>query len=133
MVKKKCLKQLQLLQTKCLKCISPDITKYLSVSNVITLENIKFGWKVINKELPPNLLKSATTDHKGSTLNKVHRYSTRNKTTPNMPFVRIPSYSKSIYCTGLHCYNELPKQIKEITNFKTFVAKGKQHILGTNG
>ena len=89
--------KLENVQNKCIKCISsPD--KFLTVTDMIAVENLKLGWKLRNKCLPQKLLECATTDYMGKTLNKKHGYQTRNKTTPNMPLVRGSLYSKHFLC-----------------------------------
>ena len=131
MISKAELKKLEKLQKNCINCINSS-ENILTVTGMISIENLKFSWKLKNKCLPPELLKSATTDHMGKTLNKNHNYHTRNKTTPNIPLVRNSRYGNSIFCAGIRCFNDLLPTLKDETNYKTYVSKCKQYVSGLN-
>ena len=125
------MKKLEILQRKCTNCINSS-ENFLTVTGMISIKNLKFGWKLKNKCLPPELLKSTNTNHMGKTLNKNHNYPTQNKTTPNMPLVRSYLYGKSIFCAGIQCFNDLSAVLKDETNYKTYVSKCKHHVSGLN-
>ena len=61
--------------------------KFLTLKQLIKLENYKFGYKLIHGLLPKKILKCANTDHRGKSLSKTHSYNTRNKLVPNLPKV----------------------------------------------
>ena len=89
------------IQTKCLKCIQTNHTRFLCVKKIIDLEILKFGWKVINNALPLSLQKCALTCAYGSSLVKKHGYHTRNKALPIIPRVKKKQYKSSIFCKGI--------------------------------
>ena len=93
------------------------------------MENVKFGFKVQNKELPHKIEECAITDHKGNALSKGHRYNTRNKSLPNVPKAKNAKYLSSIFCQGSIEYCKLPYDIKKIRNYKLFTHKCKTMLL----
>ena len=60
----------------CISCIQ-STDKFLTLDDMIKLENFKFGWKTVNKELPAELHRCATTNQMGLSLNKTHKYDTQ--------------------------------------------------------
>ena len=58
------------IQNKCLKCVQTNYDDFLSIKNIIDLEVLKFGWKVINHALPVSLQKCVLTCADGSSLEK---------------------------------------------------------------
>ena len=82
--KKSDLVRLTRTQNKCVKLIDPALSlpriynkhKILKFTELIHLEEIKFGFKQINKLLPTKLQHIVDHDHCGHTLNKKHAYNT---------------------------------------------------------
>ena len=46
------IKKIKNIQKKCLHCIGIDISNFLDVHDIIKLEILKFGWKLVNNRLP---------------------------------------------------------------------------------
>ena len=104
------IKKLQKLQNKCIILIITkrmDLhrkfheLKILKVSEIIELELIKTGFKLIKCDLPANILIAMKTDHQQKSLQKTHPYSTRYKSTPNRPKVTGNKYLNSFLCKAL--------------------------------
>ena len=93
------LKKIKQVQHNCIKCIQ-STDKFLTLDDLVKLENFKFGWKTVNKDLPVELLRCATIDQMGLSLNKNYKYETRNKILPKMPVAKTKLYSSSIFVTG---------------------------------
>ena len=81
------LDRLQKLQNRCIQLnvkTSCKNLKNLDINDMITLENYKFGFKLVNNILPVNIVRCAMSDHDGKSLAKTHRYCTRNRNLPNV-------------------------------------------------
>ena len=50
------------------------------LKELLKIENCKFGYKLMNSSLPPRICELAATDQNGKSLNKLHPYNTRKKT-----------------------------------------------------
>ena len=84
------------------------------------------------KKATVNLAKLVRTDHKGSTLLKMHKYSTRFKTEPNLPATKSSKYHNSFLHQSIKVFSTLPTHMKNTTNLKAFVRAIKHlssHIL----
>ena len=103
----------------------------LNIDQIIKLEMAKFGWKLINNELPAPVQKCALNDHTGETSIKNHRYNTRNKVIPNLLKINNKSYRNSIFCKGIGYFSNLPSKLKTTKNLSNFINKVKKHLLGT--
>ena len=103
--------------------------KFLTLKQLIKLENYKFGYKLIHGLLPRKILKCALTDHSGKSLSKTHSYNTRNKLVPNLPKVKSSKYLKSIFCMGHKEYCLLDSGIKNSKHLSTFVKLCKRKLL----
>ena len=85
--------QIQHIQNKAVSCIDIDLSMeqiylkhgILPVPKMIHLELCKLGFKFINNMLPKPLTNALMTDHRYSSIEKVHRYETRNKCVPTCP------------------------------------------------
>ena len=120
------------LLSKCVKIIGGNQScNILNLASMITLENCKFGYRLINNLLPLNVSHCALTDHKGCSLVKKHSYRTRNKKVPNQPKVQCQKYNRSIFCTGYREFVHLNTDIKESKMLSTFVKLCKKKLLTT--
>ena len=54
--------------------------KIPNLNKLISLEQQKLGYRLVNKLLPENLENLLKTDHKGTHLDKKYKYNTRYKT-----------------------------------------------------
>ena len=114
---------------KCIKLIKNSPPTVLSLEKMITLENCKFGYKLVNKLLPKEIVACALTNHKGKPLQKQHTYNTRNRQIPNLPTVKCSRYLKSIYCMDYKEYVSLSYDIKTSKNLQSFARKCKSKLL----
>ena len=129
MINKKTIKKIQSVQKNCLNCFKTTATKNpLLLSDIIKQEVLKFGWKITLQELPIALQKCAITTAKGQSLEKRHRYETRNKRVPNIPIVKNSLYKHSVFCVGISSYGDLPNELKNIDSYKLFCKQLKQHL-----
>ena len=101
----------------------------LSVTELIKLENMKFGHKLLSNDLPTEISKCVKNDHKGNSLIKAHGYNTRNKDIPNIPPAKNYKYLSSIFCKGSTALMQLPDYIKSIRNYSCFVHACKKFLL----
>ena len=100
--------KLQNLQTKCLQLIQSNQTKsnpnshlgILTIEEMIRLENMKFGYKLVHQMLPQKIAETCDVDSRCQSLNKSHHYSTRNKSEPNLPRNINKLYRESFLCKG---------------------------------
>ena len=104
--------------------------KILNLRRLITVEQQKFAYRLINNLLPVNLLKLAKTDHKGITLRKTHVYNTRSKTEPNLPLTKSHLYHNSFLHQSIKAFSTLPLEIKNKTNLSVFSSSIK-HLINT--
>ena len=63
--------------TKCRKLIARNKDQHLlTLSSMISLENYKFGFKLLHGLLPAAVSECAMSDHRGKLLVKKHKYNT---------------------------------------------------------
>ena len=118
---------------KCLLLVNkkndPGVQKsetFLSVTNLIRLEHLKLGYRLLNKTLPPKIISLLTTDQNNKSLTKLHSYSTRNKGKMNLPNPKNNSYRKSfLYQTNKEIML-LPRKIITSPTLSTFVSSVKK-------
>ena len=132
--------KLQKFQNKCVKIIKPTKQKtlmtsqykdlgILKISDVITLENMKLGYKYTNKDLPVRILELLTYDQNKQTLQKTHQYSTRNKNLPKKPNSAYKKYTDNFLCTWVNEYTNLPIENKKSRNIKIFASRCRKLLL----
>ena len=96
-VNKQMLRKLQKLQNKCLSYLlhcrrinNKDYEKLeiLKINEIITLENLKFGYKYYHDHLSHEINKNVLHDQHGHSLRKTHHYNTRGKNNLTIPLVK---------------------------------------------
>ena len=140
MCKKIDLNHLQNAQDKCIKLLNPKQTKeeiynnnkILTISQLITLEEIKLGYKITNKLLPPNLQRLLSTDQYGRDLNKKHTHNTRKKKIPNLPHINTKTYGQSFLNKGISSYSSSSDLMRSKTSYHTLIACFKNGIMSQN-
>ena len=90
MISNEMLNRLQRIQSKCLKYINkgtcqPHELKLLSVKQLVQLEHAKLGYRLQNKLLPKKIIQIIATDSSNKSLEKTHKYHTRNKNKTESP------------------------------------------------
>ena len=131
------LKVLQTTQNQAIRLIEPrmqtgEIYKkhnILNLKQLTQLENFKIWKKLELGDLPTNLSSAMTLDHNENNLHKQHKYSTRNKSLPNLPNAHSQLYRKSLLFQGLRDYQLLPASIRSERKFHVFVKRCKSHLL----
>ena len=109
------IKKLQKLQNKCIMLINgqkPSNKNYkslriLKILELVKLENYKFGYKFVNKTLPPRILELTKHDHLGRNLVKSHSYNTRKKNLLNKPKANNKLYRSSVLYKGIGAIESL--------------------------
>ena len=137
MISSTSLNKLQRLQNTCVNLLGknqtiPDIytkLKIMRVEQLIKLENCKFAYKMYNKLLPIKVIKLATQDQSGKSLEKKHCYNTRQKNLLNAPKCSGKNYLASVLCKSIIEYRTLSLETRQTNNFKSFVIKCKKTIL----
>ena len=132
------IRQLQKLLNKAVQMIAgkkhittKDYSKLriLRVKQIITLENLKFTYKLNNNLLPNKIKECSLHDHKGTLLKKKHRYNTRHKSLPNAPKAQSQHYLNSIFCASIREFQTLKGETRKIPVFSKFVSECKNVIM----
>ena len=122
--------------TKCKKLISwktPPSKKLNqldipTISEMIKLANWKLGYKFYNQQLPKKIELLLNTDKQNGSLQKTHKYETRNKKLLNQPLVTTKNYQNSFLCETLKQYQTLPKELREIKPIQRFTKRCKEFL-----
>ena len=133
MASKEILNKIQRALNKCLTLVNkkndPGVQNketLMSVTNLIRLEHLKLGYRLLNKTLPPKIIALLTTDQSNKSLTKLHSYSTRNKGKMNLPNPKNNSYRKSfLYQTNKEIML-LPQKIIALPTLPAFVSSVKK-------
>ena len=133
MAKKWQINKLQKIQTKCLKLVlkSKQVwpnAGFLTINKLLELESAKLGYKLVNGLLPSPIASLIRTDQVGKTLNKTHRYGTRNKKLPNTPVSRTNLYKNSFLTNCVKSYSTFLVTTADSTNIHMFVRNCKQKL-----
>ena len=103
--------------------------KIPKIDQLIALENVKLWHKQQTNQLPSRLQTIMTEDHTYSTLNRGHKYPTRNKKVPKLLLAKSPQYQNSLFIKGLTKYQKLPLELRKINNCNQFNSKAKEFII----
>ena len=131
------LNKLQKIQNKCLKYLLPKenpITagkklNILNIRDMLKLVNLKFGYKLANKLLPPRIITICQEDSKKQTLLPKHQYNTRNRNTPNLPKDASKLYRDSFLCKGPHSILSIDIDTQNSRTLSIFSNKCKAILL----
>ena len=137
MVTKEILNKIQNVQNYCMTMIQPNqhvkITakkeKILNVSSLIRLEHAKLGYRMLHKSLPPKINIHLSTDQKRISLEKSHKYDTRNKNKPNLPKIKNKIYRNSFLYQSNKEIMLLPQKIIAQPTKSTFIKSVKKLLL----
>ena len=92
------------------------------------MENCKFGFKLLHNELPLKIIESAKIDHHGKSLEKKHRYDTRNKRLLNKALAKNKNYKNCIIYKGTSDFETLKAETRAKPNLQSFVSASKAEI-----
>ena len=128
------LNKIRTIQNKCMKmlqagCQSQQMYKHLkllNLSQLINLENNKLAYKIYHKHLPSRMLDIINSDSHDKTLNKNHRYNTRNKKVPNLPKANSVMYHQSFLYRGVKSMSTLHPDILNSSNIKAMIRACKK-------
>ena len=128
------LAKIQKLQNKCIRqiCLKQNTAQslgILSIDKMIMLENMKFGYKLVHQMLPKRIAEICCEDSNNQSLNKTHKYGTRNKSVPNLPKKMNKLYRNSFLCKGPQSWLTLSVETREKYNLKSFIKKCKENLL----
>ena len=101
----------------------------LPIDCLIKQELCKLGRRYVNGDLPLPIMNTMTTNSMNKSLEKKHKYCTRNKNIPNNPKACTNTYQMSYLVTSLSEYQKLPLRIKEIRPDLSFKKILKKHLL----
>ena len=82
----------------------------LTLTQLITLENQKLGYKLYKDLLPAKMSVALKTDSNRMDLTKTHKYNTRQKSGVNLPVATNRLYHSSFLCQVLKAYGTLPQR-----------------------
>ena len=133
------LSKLQKVQNKCIELINGqtatlenfELLGILQLSDLIKLENCKFGFKLINGSLPEKITSLIVSDHTGKNLSKLHRYNTRHKNLLNKPKASSKAYPDCIIYKGTDALQSLKAETREKPNLQSFINSCKKDFLST--
>ena len=123
------LNRIQSLQNKCIDIISKDKNietsftklKIPKVKELIKLQEIKIGYRLINKQLPNKISQQLQCDSNNKSLTKTHSYNTRGKKIPNLPKVTRTSYINSYLYQSIRQFMLLPLTLQNMPNISSFI------------
>ena len=70
--------------------------------------------------------------HLFNTNNQIHSFHTRYKTNLHQPTANLTKYQKGVYYSGVKIFNNLPKEIKDLTNQTTLFRNSLKRFLLLN-
>ena len=131
------LNKLQKAQNKCVSLINgkrADLNNYkklsiLRIKELLELENCKFGYKLLHHELPIRIEELLNHDQFGHSLQKTHRYNTRNHLLLNKPLTKNKHYKNCIISKGTGALETLKVETKLKPNLLSFTKDCKKQIL----
>ena len=126
MVQLSLLAKLQRVQNRCLSfifnkpLINTDYTsnRILRMRDILWINNVKLGHKLLHSHLPAKILSLCTTDSNSKDLMRTHRYSTRNKNLKNLPKANTKNYYNRYLVKSI-------KPLKKIDNWHNYVQSCK--------
>ena len=98
----------------------------LKFTDMIQFEQCKMLYKLCHNLLPKKLMNNMTQDHHCQSIVKSHRYSTRSKTTPNLPMASGSKYRSSFLFKSIREYSALDISLKQSKNLHIFVKNSKR-------
>ena len=136
MLSTKQIQKLQKVQNTCLKIIEPSMNiselfkklKILRISQLVRLELNKLAYKRTHNLLPFKLAQCMNCDASGKSLEKQHRYLTRNKHLLNLPQITTKKYQKSFLMKSIGLDSALPKEIMDCQTLHKFAQSVKHYL-----
>ena len=104
----------------------------LNIRDMLKLVNLKFAYKLANKQLPPRIITICQEDSKKNTLLPKHQYNTRNRKTPNLPKEANKLYRDSFLFQGPRSILSVYKTIQNSKTLSIFTKNCKSLLLNKN-
>ena len=108
---------------------NPVTLKILNIDKLIRLEHAKLGYRLAHKQLPEKIMKIITTDSMNKSLEKTHKYNTRNKNNLYLPKIKNKQYRNSFLYQANKEIMLLPKIKYEKVSYTTFIKSMKLTLL----
>ena len=129
----KCLdKCYTLIQHKSSTLNNMKLDGFLTIKELLKIENCKVAYKQKHNLLPKNISMLLETDSQQKTLRKQHCYNTKQKEDLNLPMAKCKSYHTSYLCKSINVYNSIPAETKGAESLVSFVGKLKRTLLQSN-
>ena len=80
---------LSMIEQKQKTVVTAKKEQILNINSLVHLEHLKLGYRMLQNTLPPRIISLLSTAQKNKSLEKSHKYNTRNKNKPNLPQIRI--------------------------------------------
>ena len=133
MMTKEKLQRLQLIQDKCINLITKIGTlehkyKKLKINKLteqIKQQEIKVGYRLVNKLLPNKISQQILSDSNKKSLVKTHSYNTRTKIIPNLPKVNKTMYLNSYLYQCIKQFMLLPLKLRNKPTLSSFLTNYK--------
>ena len=127
--------RVQSVQNKCVEIISGNKStelnyenlKILKIKELIKMQEIKIGYRLINKILPNKISQQLQSDSKRKSLMKTHTYNTRGKKIPNLPKVSKSNYINSYLYQSIKQFMLLPLTLQNMTTLSLFITNYKRN------
>ena len=134
MVNNEILNRIQRIQTKCLKYIDkkishPNELKLLNIKQLVQLQHAKLGYRLQNGLLPNKISQIISTDSANKSIEKMHRYNTRNKKKLNLPKIKKKHYRDSFLYQANKQIMLLPEIESSKISYHTFIKSVKLTLL----
>ena len=131
------LNKLQKIQNKCIHHILPITDTNLAfhklgilkIKDMLTLANLKFGYKLTHNLLPSNIRTICLEDSNKQKLLPQHKYNTRTRSIPNFPKATTKLYKNSFLYKGPRSVLSVETEIQKASTLGTFIGKCKQTLL----
>ena len=126
--------RLQKVQDKCISLINNteklELTyKRLRINNIsdqIKLQEVKVGYRLVNKLLPNKISQQILSDSNKKSLVKTHTYNTRGKMIPNLPKVIKTSNINSYLYQCTKQFMLLPLKLRNMPSLSSFLTNYKR-------
>ena len=128
------LNRIQSIQNKCIEILSKNKNieksfkklKIPKINELMKLQEIKIGYRLINKQLPNKISQQLQCDSNQKSLIKAHSYNTRRKNIPNLPKVTKISYINSYLYQSIKQFMLLPLNLQNMPNISSFITNYKR-------
>ena len=130
--------KLQKIQDQCLYYITGERIKNISankdlkiltISDLIKMANLKFGYKFLHHLLPIKVSECCKCDSKNKCLMPKHSYNTRSKQVPNLPKNMNKRYHNSYLVLGPRSVLALHAETRNLRSLQTFTITCKRNLI----